>query len=86
MYISRLALNVRRPETIRLLSSPYRMHAAIENAFPPDACRASDEGRILWRIDSSRCESRPSRLLAHCRAMRVARNKRWRDKGLLACA
>lgn len=53
MYISRLALNVRRPEAIRLLSSPYRMHAAVENAFPPDACRASDEGRILWRIDSS---------------------------------
>lgn len=53
MYISRLSLNARRPEAIRLLSSPYRMHAAVENAFPPDACRVSGEGRILWRIDSS---------------------------------
>ena len=53
MYISRLPLNVRRPEAIRLLASPYRMHAAVENAFLPDACRASDEGRILWRVDSS---------------------------------
>ena len=53
MYISRLPLNARRPEAIRLLSSPYRMHAAVENAFPPDACRVTDEGRILWRIDSS---------------------------------
>lgn len=53
MYISRLPLNVRRPEAIRLLSSPYRMHAAVENAFPPDSCRMSEAGRILWRIDSS---------------------------------
>lgn len=53
MYISRTPLNTARPETMRLLASPYRIHAAVENAFPPDACRKSDEGRILWRVDSS---------------------------------
>lgn len=57
MYISRLPLNVNRPETLRLVSSSYRMHAAVESSFPPNAIRQSDEGRILWRIDSSsKCE------------------------------
>lgn len=53
MYISRLPLNVSRPETLRLVSSSYRMHAAVESSFPPSAIRQNDEGRILWRIDSS---------------------------------
>lgn len=53
MFISRMPLNTARPETMRLLASPYRMHGAVENAFPPDARRKSDEGRVLWRVDSS---------------------------------
>jgi CRISPR system Cascade subunit CasE len=42
-----------RPGAIRLLSSPYRMHAAVEQSFPPNSKRSSEEGRILWRVDSS---------------------------------
>ena len=51
MYISRLPLNTARRDAARLLASPYRMHAAVENAFPPGTTRDCDEGRILWRID-----------------------------------
>lgn len=54
MYISRTPLNVVRPEAIELVSSPYKMHAAVENAFPPGTVRDSSQGRILWRIDPVR--------------------------------
>ncbi len=53
MYISRLPLNVERRGALRLVSSPYRMHAAVEASFPPGATRECEEGRILWRIDQS---------------------------------
>lgn len=52
MYISRLALNASTPSVLRLISSPYRVHAAIERSFLEGAARQSDEGRILWRLDS----------------------------------
>lgn len=51
MYISRMPLNTARVESRRLLASPYRLHAAVEHAFPPVAGREGDEGRILWRLD-----------------------------------
>lgn len=51
MYLTRMPLNVARGETRRLVSSPYRMHAAVEAAFPPGAVRSDGEGRILWRLD-----------------------------------
>lgn len=54
MYISRMPLNIARRQTFQLVNSPYRMHAAIEQAFPPDALRSDSAGRILWRIDSSK--------------------------------
>lgn len=53
MYISRMPVNTARVGAARLVSSPYRMHAAVEHAFPPEATRSGDEGRILWRLDSS---------------------------------
>jgi CRISPR system Cascade subunit CasE len=53
MYISRMPLNTARPEAIKLVSSPYRVHSAVEHAFSPSAVRSNDQGRILWRLDSS---------------------------------
>lgn len=52
MYLSRIALNEARISTRRLLSSAYKLHAAVEASFPPNSVRKNDEGRILWRIDS----------------------------------
>lgn len=52
MYLSRIALNGARINTHRLLASPYKLHAAVEAAFPPDSVRKNTDGRILWRLDS----------------------------------
>ncbi|PAU67575.1 CRISPR-associated protein Cse3 [Bifidobacterium italicum] len=51
MYLSRMQLNLARFEAKQLIASPYRMHAAVEHAFPPDAVRNDEWGRVLWRID-----------------------------------
>ncbi|OZG60841.1 type I-E CRISPR-associated protein Cas6/Cse3/CasE [Bifidobacterium myosotis] len=51
MFISRVPLNAARFSARQLMASPYRMHAAVESAFPPGSVRESDEGRILWRLD-----------------------------------
>lgn len=53
MYITRMALNAARPSSLKLLSSPYAMHAAVEAAFPPNVARTDERGRVLWRLDSS---------------------------------
>lgn len=52
MFISRMPLNTARIGAQRLIGSPYRMHAAVEAAFPPGATRTSEDGRILWRLDA----------------------------------
>ncbi|KAB7789966.1 type I-E CRISPR-associated protein Cas6/Cse3/CasE [Bifidobacterium leontopitheci] len=52
MFISRVPLNMARVSAQQLVASPYRMHAAVESAFPPDGVRSSDDGRILWRLDA----------------------------------
>ena len=56
MYISRIPLNAARRGAAELMASPYKMHAAVEHAFPPalgEAPAASGaEGRILWRLDA----------------------------------
>lgn len=49
MYLTRMYLNMRRREAVRLLSSPQRMHAAVMSAFPPSD--GESEGRVLWRVD-----------------------------------
>lgn len=52
MYISRVPLNAARASARQLIGSPYRMHAAVEGAFPPESIREDGNGRILWRLDS----------------------------------
>ena len=55
MFISRMPLNGARPQAAAIISSPNRMHAAVEAAFPPvvpDEATPNGRGRrILWRID-----------------------------------
>lgn len=51
MFISRIPLNAGRYGAQQLISSPYRMHAAVEACFPPSVPRQTEEGRILWRLD-----------------------------------
>ncbi|WZL79235.1 type I-E CRISPR-associated protein Cas6/Cse3/CasE [Eubacteriales bacterium mix99] len=45
MYLSRIALNSKRRETMRALSSPQILHGAVECSFD------GDRQRNLWRID-----------------------------------
>lgn len=49
MFLSRIGINGRRRGARPLLGSPRAMHAATMAAFADGA--ASDEGRILWRLD-----------------------------------
>lgn len=51
MYISRIPLNTARYEGRRLVTSPYRLHGAVEASFAPGVVRHDEHGRILWRID-----------------------------------
>ena len=46
MFLSRMALDVRKPETMKALISPNLFHGAVEQAFP------GERKRNLWRIDS----------------------------------
>lgn len=39
MFISRIPLNKVRYGARQLIGSPYKLHAAVEAAFPPDAVR-----------------------------------------------
>lgn len=45
MYLSRVFLDTRKRETMRLLSSPEYLHGAVERGFPPG------RERRLWRLD-----------------------------------
>lgn len=56
MFITRFPINRTRRATPRLLSSPYRLHAAVAGSFPGDTkpSATSSDGtaaRILWRVD-----------------------------------
>lgn len=51
MYLTKFPLNMTRRETLRMLASPYRMHAALSGSFPGDSCKKTEEGRLLWRVD-----------------------------------
>lgn len=48
MYLTRLALDTKKRETMRALYAPNLLHGAIENAFP------EERARRLWRIDQLR--------------------------------
>lgn len=45
MYLTRLALDIHRKDTMRALYAPNLLHGAIENTFP------GERARSLWRID-----------------------------------
>lgn len=45
MYLSRIALNVKRRDTMKALASPQLMHGAVENSF------VGERQRNLWRTD-----------------------------------
>ncbi|WRS30798.1 type I-E CRISPR-associated protein Cas6/Cse3/CasE [Actinomycetaceae bacterium MB13-C1-2] len=49
MYLTRMYLNPRRRQTLRMSKDPQVLHAAVESAFPP----TENRGRILWRLDES---------------------------------
>ena len=51
MYLSRVPLGLTHLDAIAFVSSPYKVHAAVEQAFAPDAVREDERGRILWRLD-----------------------------------
>ena len=50
MFLTKFPLNLTRRSTTALLSSPYKLHAAIAGSFSPNEASASD-GRVLWRVD-----------------------------------
>lgn len=47
MMLTRMHLNPRRRQTLRFLTDPQALHAAVESAFPP----GEPESRTLWRLD-----------------------------------
>lgn len=51
MYLSRVTLSLSNLSAMAFISSPYKIHAAVEQAFAPDATREGEDGRILWRLD-----------------------------------
>jgi CRISPR system Cascade subunit CasE len=53
MFLTRMAINAARRSAWKLLQSPQAMHAAVLSGFPPDESPASDDGRVLWRLDRS---------------------------------
>lgn len=50
-YLSRIQLNPRRRDAMRLLSSPQRMHAAVLASFPDPVTGPGEGPRVLWRLD-----------------------------------
>lgn len=53
MYFTRFPINMSRRGTRGMLASPYRLHAAIAASSPSHReGDVSNEGRVLWRIDS----------------------------------
>jgi CRISPR system Cascade subunit CasE len=56
MYLSRIEMDTRRRETMRALSSPHVLHAAVENCFfdESDNAKPGNAGRNLWRTDRLR--------------------------------
>ena len=50
-YFTRFHINMTRRETRSMLSSPYRLHAAIAGSFPSSGAESAGDERALWRID-----------------------------------
>lgn len=50
MYLTQFPINMTRRDTHAMLSSPYRLHAAIAGSFPQND-ESAGAGRVLWRVD-----------------------------------
>jgi CRISPR system Cascade subunit CasE len=57
MYLTRFRVNTARREARRLLSSPNRLHGAVNMAFAEPPKNEGDGPRVLWRLD----QDHPSR-------------------------
>lgn len=55
-YLAKFPINKTRRETMGMLASPYKMHAAIMGCFPTESNRG-DEGRMLYRVVMSKRET-----------------------------
>lgn len=51
LFISKIDLDPNRAAYLKRLSSPYRLHAAIEASLPAAERHETDQGRVLWRLD-----------------------------------
>lgn len=51
MFLTKFQMNPQRRESVRLVGSPQRMHAAVLSTLPPEVSRESG-GRMLWRLDA----------------------------------
>lgn len=51
MYFSKIDFRTEGLSVLRLLNSPYRIHAAIEGSFSSGALRECENGRVLWRME-----------------------------------
>lgn len=52
MYLTRFEINTARRGARALLSSPQNVHAAVLSAFPAGTAEPSEDGRLLWRVDT----------------------------------
>ncbi len=51
MYLTRFRVNTARREAKRLLSSPNRLHGAVNMAFAQSPTQKTEGPRVLWRLD-----------------------------------
>ncbi|WP_371790697.1 type I-E CRISPR-associated protein Cas6/Cse3/CasE [Streptomyces sp. NBC_01471] len=51
MYLTRFRVNTGRSDAQRLLSSPHRLHGAVNMSFPTPPPRDGSGPRVLWRVD-----------------------------------
>lgn len=58
MYLTCVDLDLMNRSTLGVVSSPYRVHAAIESSFPEGSERSDEHCRILWRIDDGATSDR----------------------------
>ena len=80
MYFTRFPINKTRRDSMRILSSPYRLHAAIAGSFPT-LTNSNGEGRVLWRIDDNQDGSRVLYIVSPCQPSLVGLDEQigWPD-------
>ncbi len=53
MHLTRFEVNTARRGARTLLSSPQNLHAGVLSGFPAGTATPSDDGRVLWRVDTA---------------------------------